>query len=225
MFEKFTSEDAHDFRQRYQGTYGWFKRKDKKLLVKLTTVDSDGFGEKVVHFADKDGVPYTLRADSADESVGFEFIPPKTLYHNTSDGVAYLLTRVPARQYLRGICDRNTRIRSVGGNIVPIDFFSLLLLYDGKVTPLEAMETAFENSKKDVKKEHSFALSGQFAVNLTRGAVYCLGAGIGYANVATLPSGELQLSILLEDVSLWGQEVRDAINRAGISGVVEGEKQ
>ena len=210
MFEKFTSQDAADFRQRYQGTYGFFKQGDKKILVRLERINSER-GQKSVEFVDKDSTKYMLYADSDDPSIGFEFLPPKIAYHNTKGRGTYLLKRIPHRQYLRGICDRNTAIATVLGSMVPVDFTFLGLLFGEKASVNEAFYEALTNKGK---KERSFALSSQFAISLDKGMIYCLGRSIGNVSIPTQP--ETKLIIKLDDFELWTTEINDAARRADI---------
>jgi len=175
MFEKFTSKTAGDFRQRYQGTYGFFKRGTSKTLVRLDKIVTDT-SRPVVEFSDINGLKCHLFIDSEDETIGFEFLPPKMQYHNCEDGV-YIVRRVPARQYLRGICDRNTAINTVADYQLPVDFTMLNKLFTSTTTPQERI--VLLRKGKDAYGEQSIALSGQFAINLVSRKVYCLGTVIG----------------------------------------------
>jgi hypothetical protein len=213
MFEKFTSADAEDFRQRYLGTFGFFRQGNKKVLVQLNKISTDR-NQKVVEFKDKDGSSYLLYADSKDESIGFEFLPPKMEYHNGDDGRSYSLRRIPHRQYLRGICDRNTQIRTVYGNEVPVGFPALETLFTSTMTPKQAYEKVLK--VKPGITERSFAISGQFAVSLDKGQILCLRAGIGAAAV-----NDGVLKIFLSDYPLWCTELNDACRRAGIPAEVK----
>lgn len=210
MFEKFTSADADNFRQRYVGTFGYFRKGTNKTLVRLEDVVTNR--DKVVQFVTASGEKCFLRPDSDDDTIGFEFIPPKRGYHNTTDG-AYLLSRIPARQYLRGICSRNTAVRSVYGTAVDVNFKTLELLFEKPVSPLEEL-VRIQGIKKGTA-ERSVALSGQFAVSLDAESIMCLGETIGKASL-----NENVFKIELNDLSLWGVEVKDALRRAGLTGEV-----
>lgn len=210
MFEKFTTKDAADFKQRYQGTFGYFRKGEKKTLVRLEDIVTAG--SKQVQFVTKDGIKCYLKPDSDDDTVGFEFIPPKRGYHNTTEG-AFLLTRIPARQYLRGICSRNTKILSVYGTQKAIGFDSLHLLFECPITPKEMWDKILTQKQGSV--ERSVALSGQFAVSLDHKEIYCLGEPIG-----KIAEEAGSLTVTLTDPSLWLVEVKDALRRAYINGVV-----
>ena len=210
MFEKFTGADANDFRQRYQGTYGFFLKGGKRILVSLDSITTEDV--KQVNFSDKDGVKYRLRADSEDDSVGFEFIPPRNSYHNTTQGT-FLLRRTPSRQYSRGVCDRNTVICTAGGHQVSVNFEYLSLLFGEVLSPRSIIEKIKEGQWP---YERSVALSSQFAVHLDHNTVYCLGLGIG---TASLDEGTIKVK--LTDPDLWQTELRDCFNRTQIQGTVE----
>ena len=206
MFEKFTSKDARDFYQRYQSTYGFFRQKGKKTLVQLTQVGYEG-RQKFVEFTDKEGLSYLLYADSEDQDIGFEFLPPKNCYHNTNIG-PLLVQRIPARQYTRGICEKNTRITSLSKGQLPVNFEFLEKCYVETLTAKEAYEEAVKNPKNNLFGEYS--PSSNFSVCEVQGQVYCLGHRIGTVK---------KNIIKLNDFGLWGTEMKDAFRRAGIEGV------
>ena len=213
MFEKFTSRDAGDFRQRYLGTYGYFRRNGQQSLVRLDRINTDG-SHKSVEFVDCDGLRSELYPDSDDETTGFSFLPPRIAYHNTSNG-AYLLRRVAQRQYLRGISDQNMRITTVFGQAIPVDFQILRDLFDNPITAQEAVTRVRKIQKGG--GERSFALSAQFAINLDTNNLYCFGQRIGAATMSDTEA----LSISLDDYGLWITELRDAIRRAGLIGDIK----
>jgi hypothetical protein len=199
MFEKFTRRDAGDFRQRYLGTFGFFRRGDSKpLLTKINSIDN------VVTFSDKDGISYTLNPDTPND-IGFEFIPPKAAWHNTTDG-AYLVKRIPARQWLRGVSPKNTSIATPHGKKAVVDFPILEQIY-GKTYPMTKAQEAFY---KQASRTGFLAISDQIAVDYSLKQVWCLDMTIGSweGDPASL------FKIKLNDPELWNTEVRDAFNRA-----------
>jgi len=210
MFEKFTAVESPNFRQRYQGTYGFFRKDDNKVLVRLDQITT-GDSRALVEFSDRTGVKYRLYSDSDDQSVGFEFIPPKCQYHNTESGT-YLVKRTAAKQYLRGICDRNTSIRTVNGVGMPVGFDILHAIYDHPVDHLTRYNTITDPEFDD---EKSFAISSQFAISLETGRIFCLQAEIG---TARMRYGKL--TIVLNDASLWKTEIKDCLTRTGIKGII-----
>jgi hypothetical protein len=199
MFEKFTAEGSRDFHQRYIGTYGMFRKGDRKTLVRLDKIDT------VVKFSDCDGIDYTLQPDSDDPTIGFEFIPPKTQYYNTEHGVR-LVSRIASKQYSRGICDKNTRIQDVRQREMGVSFTTLRPIFaEGSIiTPAQTLQMFDET-----------ALSGQFALSTSSGRVWCLGNYIGM--VYTWGDS---LSIELTDWPLWGTELQDCLRRNNMKGTV-----
>lgn len=196
MFEKFMSTNARDFSQRYQGTYGFYSRDGRKTLVQLVQVDMD---RGVVTFYDHNKAEYRLNKDST-ENVGFEFIPPKCEWHNTSKG-AMLVRRVPARQYSRGICDNNTSISDASLRPQSVDFANLLAIFESKVS-----------AKKAAEEGRSFAVGPQFCVNPAMGAVMLFNQQIG----ELLPKESGMFTIRLFDSELFGVEIVDAFRRSDI---------
>lgn len=167
MFEKFTRENSRDFATRYQGTYGFFYREGtKKFLTRLEVV------EDVVRFVDYKGVSYELYPDS-EEDTGFEFLPPKAGYFNTTVG-AMLVQRRAQRQFSRGISERNTLIylmNEMGPIPQPVNFGVLLMVYESALT-------ARDNWGQFVAgKIPSVALGHQLALTATH--VYVYEASIG----------------------------------------------
>lgn len=198
MFEKFTSVDSGDFRQRYLGTFGFFRRgNDRPLLTKINAIDAR------VTFIDKDGTAYTLNPDSPND-IGFEFIPPKAAWHNTSYG-AYLVKRVPARQWLRGICAKNTRITTPAGHQAAVDFPMLEQIY-GKTFPKADALDLYRKMPKG--KTGYFAISDLIAVDGNIRKVWCLDMSIG-----SFEDSDGLFKITLDD-DMWTTEVRDAFRRA-----------
>lgn len=112
MIEEFKSNGWKDFQQRYQGVYGWFEKEDKsQLLVKLTVVT-----ENELVFTDKNKLRFSAIADQGNK---FSFLPVVRGLYNTERGVVYV-SRIPAKQYRRGICQDNTSILDVATG-APLD--------------------------------------------------------------------------------------------------------
>lgn len=105
MKEQFTSITSRDFRQRYEGTYGFFTTESKqRILVHLATI-----GENSLTFTDAKRQSYQANAD---KGVEFEFLSPvKKLF--SIDDTIYIIHRRLARQFQRGISEGNTIIRDV----------------------------------------------------------------------------------------------------------------
>lgn len=200
MFEKFTTVDANDFRQRYLGTYGFFRRgENKPLLTKINAID------RAVTFVDRDGISYSLNPDT-DSDIGFEFIPPKAAWHNTNEG-AYLVKRIPARQWLRGVHTKNTQIMTPHGSRAAVDFPILEQIY-GKTVARPAALKQFQEGKG---RTCFLAISEQFAVDFAKNGVWCMDIKIG-----NYKWDNLVFKVELDDQELWQTELRDAFNRAGL---------
>lgn len=215
MFEKFTRQDAGDFRQRYQGTYGYFRRGTKKTLVRLDKVDIDN---NVVIFVDIDGLTYDIQADASDDSIGFDFLPPKMAYHNTPAGT-YLLRRVPQRQFSRGLSERNITIKTLNGQAVEVNFHSLRDVFERPLQILQAFHRAL--ALKTGVRERSFAISPQFGISLDHNALFCFNDHIGNVTVSSeVGIATPSVAVKLQDFTLWGTEIKDALARAEIKGIV-----
>lgn len=207
MFEKFTSADAGDFRQRYQGTFGYFTYKGKRTLTRLDRINSDG-RSSYVEFSDREGLKYLLHPDAEDDNTGFEFLPPKSSYYNTTDGVPLLVGRVPARQYLRGICDKNTSVTDLNSNVYGVDFDTLVKLFETNIAkPVDALSLGLI-SKNEAR---GVAISPQFAVGFATGVLKCFSQPIGMADY---DNGVFKVK--LDSMELWGQEIKDAFARANL---------
>lgn len=209
MFEKFTGNNARDFAQRYNQTFGYFTREGKDVLVQLSRVVIDSSPPRV-EFIDKDGTTYCLYADNKDDSVGFKFIPPINRYHATKSG-PLLVKRIPAKQYSRGICDRNTSIVGVRGQQFPVTFDVLLKCFNQEISYQNLFQQA-STGKNDLNPIRGFCLSPFFAGSFYKGRIYCLGQIIGDFYAST---GKIEL----HDPALFFTEVKDAIARSGIEGL------
>jgi hypothetical protein len=202
MFEKFLRANAENFRQRYEGTFGFYKDETgRRLLCRL-----DGIGDGACSFIDARGVTYRLNADSEGEK-GFEFLPPKSQFYNT-DGATYLVKRIAARQFQRGICNRNTAIYSLKGDRMVeerVDFPVLSKVYEGAKTAKEIIERLSADSMPD----NGFALNG--AIALGRHGVFVYDQLVGTYETKDYAHFKVQL----EEPSLWRNEVADALKHMG----------
>ncbi len=100
MRDTLTTNNFRDFRQRYEGTIGFFHNDLRKILVRMTSVS-----DRKASFEDSKGNEFFAYTDSG---VEFEFIPVDKGFYNTFAG-AVLLQRVPERQWHRGISPTNTQ--------------------------------------------------------------------------------------------------------------------
>lgn len=192
MFEKFLSRNVETFRQRYEGTFGFLKDENGRTLVLLHRIGND-----TCYFRNKDGLDFQIDSDTQ-SNVGFEFLPPETAWHNTTDG-AYLVTRTASRQFQRGVCARNTNIYALSKGVLKqktLDFATLLRVYDSKVKAFDASQALGLGG--------SCAISKSFALN--EGVVYLMYDKIGkYSNTAT------KFTFNLDETDLWKTEISDAM--------------
>lgn len=102
LIDSLKSDNWEDFKQRYQGCFGWLKQpENRELLVKITKVDQ----EKVVFDTETSSGFWAY----CDQGVEFKFIPvTRGWYSDPDSGSPVLLMRVPARQFQRGISSQNT---------------------------------------------------------------------------------------------------------------------
>lgn len=103
MLDTLTTENSPDFRQRYNKTYGWLNNSD--TLVYITDVRDDK-----LTFDTMDGEGYFAYANS---KVDFKFVPITRGWFLTEQYGPVLLTRIPARQWQRGIARANTSVQYV----------------------------------------------------------------------------------------------------------------
>lgn len=105
MLDKPTSQNHQDFRQRYNGTFGWILLPEGKKFVKISGVDSE-----YTNFVDNKGLAYHVVTDGEKY---FEFLPCNRGWYISATGNAYYATRVPARQWHRGMSEHNTALYGI----------------------------------------------------------------------------------------------------------------
>jgi hypothetical protein len=196
MFEKFTTADARDFQTRYLGTFGFFKNEDAApLLVKLVNIDG------VVYFQDRRGVEYNVKPDT-NKNIGFEFLPPKSGFFNTDEGAVFV-QRKAARQWQRGICDRNITMYLMmkeGWHAVQVNFKYLEKVYNGSVPFADAYKSFVEG------KVPSVALNSQFSIDV-KNRVYVFSTECG----KVIEASARKLVVRLTDPVLFRTEIYDAV--------------
>lgn len=195
MKDTLTNSNAGDFRQRYQGTYGWFNHNvEKPLLVQLTDVNASR-----CIFVDKRGVDYRVNSDTG---IPFEFFPLDRRVANYKDTVLYS-TRKPERQWHRGACDANTAIVDLNtGKAVPVDFDTIEALYSPPVNFAEFAEEFKAGKRKAAAISDKFVLRGKF--------VYIFDRPIGLVNGMKVTVNKLFL-----------QELKDVNHRNKLGLTVE----
>jgi hypothetical protein len=195
MFEKFLRSDATDFRRRYEGTYGFFRRKNEPaMLCRLT-----GVSDRVA-FQDRHGQEFSLNADAEDE-IGFEFLPPKSRWYNTELGAVWVYRKVD-RQYTRGVSDRTVSISSLSrGTFKPmsVGFVTLERIFQPKITDEKAFENFMADKLKTVALSEAFALSDDNGIFLNN------------LRIGSYTKEETALKFVLDDKKLFRTELNDAL--------------
>lgn len=197
MFEKFLSNNVDNFRQRYEGTYGFYRTNDGRRI--LTMIRSVG---QVCEFVDANNINYTLNADSPN-NIGFEFLPPRSQWYNTATGPMFV-KRGARRQWQRGISAANTLIyyplmNRVNLAATAVNFVNLEKIYNDVNTPsfLQAW---------NLFKQHKAPCAISRAFAFAFGNVWLYDTPIG---TYTYAEGKLFLSLGQPD--LWGNEIKDAL--------------
>jgi hypothetical protein len=153
MKDSLTRNNAGDFRQRYEGTYGMYSHNVKEpLLVMLTSVNAAR-----CLFQDKRGVEYRVNSDTG---IPFEFLPVERRVANYKDTVLYG-TRRPQRQWQRGVCDGNTTITDLSymGQL-PVSFDTIEALYQSPKNYDEELTAFKKERRKLVAISDKFVLTG-----------------------------------------------------------------
>lgn len=110
MKATYTRYNARDFIQRYVDTYGWLLRDDgSRKFVHITQAE-----EGRLYYETDGSVEFYARQDGGQI---FEFIPVNKGWFNGTDGPVFL-SRVPARQWKRGISGSNTEIQKFNGGVL-----------------------------------------------------------------------------------------------------------
>jgi hypothetical protein len=103
MKDTCTRENRRDFRQRYQGTMGWLiKESGEQELVYIDNVD-----DAYTSFIDNSGQRCVAKHNMG---VEFSFTQLERGWFN-SPRYPVFISRIPARQWQRGICAANTSMR------------------------------------------------------------------------------------------------------------------
>jgi len=202
MKDTFTTENANDFHRRYQGTFGWYiggKTDTTKKLVEITEVR-----DRRCTFRDVDGRQYHATIDSG---VIFEFEPLQSGWWNGSDNSTYLVQRVPARQWQRGVSRGNTSILRLFSDTLgelqqlpEITIEALHTIYVEGVSSVDAWQDYWKGNRSGA------ALSRYFAVGPSK-RMYFKDKLIGECP----ENGLIKLS-----AGLCLQEVQDTVKRLGL---------
>lgn len=200
MLEEFNSRGSRDFRQRYEGCYGFFKppQAEHKLMVLLRGIQEDRLS-----FLDENGISMEAVADRGHV---FEFIPVQRklfLYNNR----LHYISRRPARQWQRGISDNNTQVRDITrGEFVSVNFKRLQAALDDGPPKLSTLE------KYCKEKVAAFLISQHFGVSDEQVFLYNTVIGTFDKETSTITLTE----------PVFKQELSDAIREAKFPLKVEG---
>lgn len=201
MLESPKLDTLRDFRQRYNGTYGFYVKDDKtKIPVRINEAN-----ERAVSFTDKLGMAYTANLDAG---VNFEFVPvTKRLFKH--DSKLYYCQRVPAHQFRRGICDENTQVVYLQKGKWKVTNFDFDIFGSSQqdVGDLKKEVEAF----KATAKVTTLVLSKFFGIS--DGRVFFFDQAIGIYR-------RKENKILLDD-AMFLQELKDTLARANIQFTVE----
>lgn len=107
MIDNLSNHEESDFLRRYQDTYGWMIKGDTKTLIQVRNIDE---GMLTLRDANLEYINIPVDDDGPD----FEFLSVEKKLFAYRNSI-YLASRVPARQWRRGVCESNTRIQLVGG--------------------------------------------------------------------------------------------------------------
>lgn len=144
LIDTLKSDNWEDFKQRYYNCYGWLQQSEQsEVLVKITKVDS----EKVVFDTETDSGFWAY----CDQGVKFKFIPvTRGWYADPGNGQPYLMMRIPARQFQRGISSANTAVyqwRYGALSAVHVSFTNLKAMLTNKDFPYTASTSPQRLSK------------------------------------------------------------------------------
>lgn len=196
MIDSPTHDNIADFKQRYQGVMGWLNpnKPDGRCAVYVSNVNS-----QKVTFKDAKGNEYYANVNTG---VQFEFLPTQRAWYNTKDSV-FLVQRIPARQWKRGVCPDNTSIGEVrGGSLygspVEIEWRNAAFDVMTAVIPYkQAVAEFLAKGRSSVALSKHFTISGSVLFFLN------LNAGMFVDNTITLR----------KDLDMIRQELQDLINR------------
>jgi hypothetical protein len=200
MLDTLTSRNHQDFRQRYGGTFGWFHYEGKKIFVYV-----DNANDSQVTFTDSKKTPYVVYRDSGYQ---FEFLPVTRGWYNTLKG-AYYLSRIPARQWHRGIYAGNTRVYQFTDTL------------RNQTCSMEILSEVFENQITVEKALEQYYLKERPAVALTKH--FALGGDRFYFDDQVVGSVDISngdITIKLSEPVIR-QEILDAIRRNNFGIKVE----
>lgn len=199
MKDTLTSANHRDFAARYLHTWGFYtSESNKKQLVYVSNVNN-----RRVRFVDKNqSTPNDYYEALVDKGIEFEFIPVNKGYYNTNEGT-FLLTRVPARQWKRGISVENTKCAQLKDTLVNVVLSHKLLsdIFDNSALDYNNIWEQFQKQKRV-----SAAISPHFALNMN-GGFYFFDKQVGV----------LKGEIIVLKTNVVFQEVTDVLRKHNIA--------
>ena len=150
MKEEFKQSGWNDFKQRYQGTYGWYEKENgTRMLSFLAAVH-----ETELVFLDEMGCKFKANPDKGNV---FTFLPIERGCYNYGETDVIISRRVPQRMWKRGICQDNTYILSLARReAVAVDFPVLREMFIEK--PNERLEEFKHSLEGNLVFNKMFAL-------------------------------------------------------------------
>lgn len=198
MFDTLTGGNANDFRQRYNGTYGYLSTDSGKLTVLINEVSADR-----VSFTDHTGRSFYAYAG---EDVEFEFVPIQRGFIQCHESKTkklaevFYLSRIPQRQWHRGIHETNTHKSILGNTLQSADDYTFLYI-------LHNSSNLSSKEKYNRWREHEcdcVALNKYFAISANKNVFFLnklVGVFVPKSDTITLWTG------------IISQELNDLIQR------------
>lgn len=105
-------EVIEDFRRRYLNTYVWvyLEAKECEVIALITSVVDDENSVGRITLSTLEFGDLVMNIGSSEYQLKFKY-PPVGVFQFGKD--AYSFRRIPARQYQRGLCEANSRVRTV----------------------------------------------------------------------------------------------------------------
>lgn len=157
MRDTLTRDNVRDFTARYNKTFGWFLGESKRVLVRV-----EGVGDSRVQFQDINGTNYFA---AAGQGVMFEFLPVTKGLYNTADDRVIFVSRVPARQWHRGICAQNTQMFEYSprysGNLIDVNINNVSQVFESKVDVNKRIERYLKSALPVALDKHFALAHGQ----------------------------------------------------------------
>jgi hypothetical protein len=116
----FTSHNIDDIRRYYEGTFIKLKEFGDKLFCMGRPL-RDKHGDWEIVLTDSEDVVHSLVLEEGEPYEMSFSLPHRAVF--PANGSVYILQRIPAKQYKRGICSDNTKITEVfSGKELPLSF-------------------------------------------------------------------------------------------------------